>query len=342
MPVISAEHLFPLSLGMTQPDHCALTDRPCSQTTRRPCTDSGPASSSTITRAPDNATASPHLHNTRVASPAAADPRIDTPPVNENSASTLLTLPEDVQQILVEVARTGSCTSLAWSRSRIRVTRKRPRSQTQTPDTTQSHPVAHLQQVFYMAMTVVLDHSYNHRGGYRITPLERTRLDPTTLATNYVHGEAADTLLAQTVFLQRRQRLVALLLGTDTPTNTWTGPTIVEPTHGPNIHSRDTQDNHGSSYSSKTMFVHRNPSTIKEKEVLQDHGEPDDYDSLDDDEYEDHYVDHDPKDDRPPFTIQRIAEILLAPERVRTIPCLFIETLGIHVMPISFFSISYL
>jgi hypothetical protein len=113
-----------------------------------------------------------------------------------------------------------------------------------------------LKEVIRHAVGIVLDHFYHHRGGYKLSPAEKRR-NNTLLANGkdeQTHGQFTSTsqaLSPKQVFLQRRQRLVEMLL----------------PKH-PNG-----DENFGDQCHT----------------------------------------------DGPPFTIQRIAEVLVAPERVRAL-----------------------
>ena len=122
-----------------------------------------------------------------------------------------------------------------------------------------------LKEVIRYAVGIVLDHFYHHRGGYKLSPAEMRRNK--TLLTNGMdkepHSQLTSTsqpLSSKQVFLQRRQRLVEMLL--------------------PKLPNGD--DAFGDQFHA----------------------------------------------DGPPFTIQRIAEVLVAPERVRTLP--FIDLLQIQ------------
>lgn len=118
-----------------------------------------------------------------------------------------------------------------------------------------------LQEAFCVALGLVLDHFYRYRGGYKLSPAERRRNE--TLHANSNSGSQSDKtnseepttnapLSPETIFQQRRQRLVRMLL----------------------------------------------PSPSSEKESVEMQSQ------------------QSPNNDGPPFTIQRIAEVLVAPERV--------------------------
>jgi hypothetical protein len=129
-------------------------------------------------------------------------------------------------------------------------------------------PYKTLQSAFRVALGLVLDHFYHTRGGYKLSPAEKRRNETLTannggssvkkLAKNGVSGQENKNngrnltpLSSEDVFLQRRQRLMMLLL-----------PASTHPEDSP-----------------------RRQKIAK-------------------------------KNDDPPFTIQRIAEVLVAPERV--------------------------
>jgi hypothetical protein len=102
-----------------------------------------------------------------------------------------------------------------------------------------------LQEVFRVSLAIVLDHSYKHCGGYKLSPAEKNRNE--TLSND---ERRIPLLSSEAVFQQRRQRLLSMLLP-DSP----------------------------------------------ESSSRRRHGAP---------------------SEGPPFTIQRISEVLLSPERVST------------------------
>lgn len=72
-----------------------------------------------------------------------------------------------------------------------------------------------LQEAFRMAVAIVLDHFYRNRGGYKLSPAEKRRNE--TLFANRAEklsglSQKVHPLSPEDVFLQRRQKLVAMLL----------------------------------------------------------------------------------------------------------------------------------
>jgi hypothetical protein len=123
-------------------------------------------------------------------------------------------------------------------------------------------PYKTLQAALRSALGLVLDHFYHTRGGYKLSPAEKRRKEaldgPSEIGKNGSNSEDHSNnmkltpLSSEDIFLQRRQRLMMMLL-----------PSTAHPEYR----------------KSRSNLLH--------------------------------------KSDDPPFTIQRLAEVLIAPERVR-------------------------
>ena len=129
-----------------------------------------------------------------------------------------------------------------------------------------------------MVMVQVLDDFYMNRGGYRITSLEKRKMEQYnniyggTTSSNTPQDSNHSLELAKRIFLQRRERLLHLL--GDGATTQLDDHRLLEDTMVVNASEKSTVQS--------TQDIH--PRVMIK--------------------------------DGPPFTIQRIAEILLTPERV--------------------------
>lgn len=183
-------------------------------------------------------------------------------PGSVGSGRTSGSEPDDSTQYEWDSEGTSATTNSEVSVERLRKTHQRVNANAvQTPtkigslasigdDSSLSQHYKTLQEAFRIALGLVLDHFYRHRGGYKLSPAEKLK-NETLLASNNFPENSSDgrgilPLSSEDVFQQRRQKLLTMLLP-DTP-------------------------NHGRKGT--------------------------------------------PAAEGPPFTIQRIAEVLVSPERV--------------------------
>jgi len=304
------------------------------------------------------------------------DTHMDAATTTTTTAGTM-TLSKEIQNILIEVARTGTCRSLAWSQGYSRhhvhdtkdtlentttatattttttagtdsvhhntsIHRKRSRieiavnhsthsatsmmdsysssnniktkrastsgidtdyhhssseqkDKTLDPQTTLNiHSIFHnLQDIFLRVMSHVLDHFYFHRGGYRISSVEQRKIQSQLSTIPSSSSNTATSLLSicttslqeleQRIFLQRRERLLLLLGGG--------GKESIDPSdHG----SASVQPTLQPSSSTTPTNIEKDIHKIQNNSMIHPNI----------------------GNDGPPFTIQRIAEILLTPDKV--------------------------
>jgi hypothetical protein len=189
-------------------------------------------------------------------------------PGSVGSGRTSGSEPDDSTQYECDSEGTSATTNSEVSVERLRKTQQRVNaSAAQAPSKIgssasigdDSNPSPHyktLQEAFRVALGLVLDHFYRHRGGYKLSPAEKRR-NQTLSATTSNSSEKTSSderrispQSSEDVFHQRRQRLVTMLL-----------PDSESSEDGPRRRNLVTSDG-------------------------------------------------------PPFTIQRIAEVLVKPERV--------------------------
>lgn len=189
-------------------------------------------------------------------------------PESAGSGRTSGSEPDDSTQYECDSEGTSTTTNSEVSVERLRKTQQRWTAGTLGASKRSYGKIAHgddhptalpqhktLKEVVRHAVGIVLDHFYLHRGGYKLSPAEKRRNK--TLSTNDMdkqtqsqYASTSQQLSPKQVFLQRRQRLVEMLLS--------------KPPNGDNAF--------GDQYHA----------------------------------------------DGPPFTIQRIAEVLVAPDRYYT------------------------
>jgi len=285
-------------------------------------------------------------------------------------SETWCILPPDLRRILVEVARTGTCSSLHWSRSLKAagktmselgpwddVSRRLQgeglgdadpschtfslsdgvfRNDAETRETRQPSPprrpsYENLSQAMQAAVALVLDFSYSNRGGYTMSPAEHRKafLDQDRdiavgisssnghKSTRNTPEGTASSNQAKLAFMDRRSRLLRML----NPRKNKNLSTANSNLHKNTAMSHMECANHAVSQRSNTPHIFKEDVNKTSKSQLQmEHSSSDvslqniDLDSSK--EVESYMQYDDDYDEGAPFTLQRVAEVLAAPERV--------------------------